>query len=430
MTTIPEAVALIDAWFDTMRCDDGYTGPVVHWWQNCLLYTGVGLDWRYEGIIHAYLSLYKKTKDARWLNKAKRAGDDLVRGQLERGTYCNSSFELNPYTGGTPHEAAASLGLLALAEQLKLDGDPAWTTYLEIAQRNIHGYSIGLLWDERGSYFRDHTAVDSFVPNKAATLSEALFKLAGLTGDDRYIEVYALPTLGMLLRYQVNSGVLDGAIAQNMLRGRTVDKYFPYYVARCVPALMLAYQHTQEERFATAALSALRFTFAHQTDEGGFAQVVYADGRRNVYQQWVAGAGDILRIARSVSAFQFNFHLGDSWVLRGLQSTGGVKTAVGFGSQVSQRKLGSRPDFRDLLPVCGWADKTFRYLAEQLDDEAVLPSMTVQPVEAECRFRGQKLKYTETETCILLTHPRGNVIYNWEKGTPWAQVSESPTLWK
>ena len=53
-------VARIDAWLETMRgsaskgCAAGYGGPVVHWWRQCLLYTGPGLDWRYEGIIAGY----------------------------------------------------------------------------------------------------------------------------------------------------------------------------------------------------------------------------------------------------------------------------------------------------------------------------------------------------------------------------------------
>jgi hypothetical protein len=409
-----------------MRSDEGYTGPVVHWWQHCLLYTGVGLDWRYEGIIHAYLTLHEKTRDARWLGKARRAGDDLVRGQLENGNFRNSCFELNPYTGGTPHEAAASLGLLALAERLQAEGDPGWMKYLEAARRNIDGYSIGRLWDARGLYFRDHVTMDSFVPNKAATLSEALFKLAALTGDDRYIEVYALPTLRTLLRYQI----AGGGIAQNALRGRTVAKYFPYYVARCAPALLLAYTHTGDEVFAAAAGAAVRFALCHQTAEGGFAQVVYADGRRNVYQGWVAGVGDVLRIARAVPGVDADLSAGDAWLLGGLHPTGGISTAWGFGGQVSQRKPGALPDFRDLLPVCGWADKAFRYLCTRLDENAVIPAAAPQPIEVECLNRGARVRYREDQASIRLTDARGRVIYRWQKGAPWAEVTERAALWK
>jgi hypothetical protein len=57
----PEAPALtlarLEAWLESMRGPGGYGGPVAHWWRQSLLYTGPGLDWRYEGIILGYLAL-------------------------------------------------------------------------------------------------------------------------------------------------------------------------------------------------------------------------------------------------------------------------------------------------------------------------------------------------------------------------------------
>ena len=99
---INAAVVAIDGWLDTMRGPDGYGGPVAHWGGDCLRFTGAGLDWRYEGIIIGYLNLYERTGDEAWLAKARRVGDDLVRGQLPGGSFCNSCFEMNPYAGGTP----------------------------------------------------------------------------------------------------------------------------------------------------------------------------------------------------------------------------------------------------------------------------------------------------------------------------------------
>ncbi|NDJ59491.1 MAG: hypothetical protein GYB67_00110, partial [Chloroflexi bacterium] len=93
---IATATARLAAWFATMRTPtaqdgaQGYTGPVAHWWQNTLQFTGVGLDWRYEGLIHAYLNLYRATADPQWLTCARRAGDDVVRGQLPNGHFRNS----------------------------------------------------------------------------------------------------------------------------------------------------------------------------------------------------------------------------------------------------------------------------------------------------------------------------------------------------
>lgn len=423
------AAAMLDAWFETMRSSTGYTGPVVHWWQNCLVYTGVGLDWRYEGVIAAYLTLYEKTHAARWLEKARRAGDDLVNGQLETGNYRHSSFELNPYPGGTPHEAAASLGLLMLADALKRADDDGYQRYLITAKRSLEAFAIGLLWDEVAGYFRDNPSIPSFVPNKAATLSEALFKLSALIGDDHYINRYALPTLRHLLRYQVRTGTLAGAVAQNVIRGVTVAKYFPYYAARCVPALLLAYDHTGEAEFLDAALMAVAFIFRQRTEDGGFAQVVYGDGRVNRYQQWIAGAGDILRIAHLAGRYglAIDTRAPDAYLLAGIPVSGGIASAHGFGAQINQRKPSL--DFRDILPVCGWADKAFRYVAERLKVGEELPHVDLATYTAPCAFRGQPMRYTETTADITLMSGE-KLVYHWRKGEAWPRVCAPIMLWK
>ena len=102
---IVSAILGLDRWFDSLRVEwptPGYGGPVVHWWNHCLGYQGTGLDWRYEGIIAGYLALWERTDQRVWLDKAVRAGKDLVNGQLPDGSFRNSRFELNPGIGGTP----------------------------------------------------------------------------------------------------------------------------------------------------------------------------------------------------------------------------------------------------------------------------------------------------------------------------------------
>lgn len=426
-----EAVALLDAWLDTMRGADGYTGPVVHWWQNCLIFTGAAADWRYEGIIQGYLALYRRTGARGWLDKARRAGDDLIAAQLERGAYRHSAFELNPYSGGTPHEFAASLGLLALAEALRTEGSPDYRRYLTAAERNLESISIGMLWDTDGGYLRDHPEIPSFVPNKASTWSEALFRLAALTGDSRYIDVYAVPTMRKVLTFQRHDGALRGGVAQNWWRGRTIEKYFPYYAARCVPALLLTYDHTGDAAFADAALEAMRFVFRWQQDDGGFAQVVYGDGSVNRWQQWRAGIGDMLGAARRTLPLGLSVDLArsEAYLLASIPPSGGIATARGFGVQVSQRRPPPLPDFRDLLPVCGWADKAFRYLAETLPPDASLSPALLTPYSAVCMFRGRRLTYTETSAEIALSAPR-ETLYRWRKGDPWVTTCAPLLLWK
>ena len=432
--TIAGAVARLDCWLDTMRGADGYGGPVAHWWQNCLLFTGAGFDWRYEGIILGYLSLFQKTGDRRWLTKAQRAGDDLVCGQLPNGNYRNSSFELNPYPGGTPHEAACDLALLRLATVLREAGEPDWRTYLAAAEGNLRQYYVGRLWDVEACIFWDQPRTTSFVPNKAATLVEALLALAEVTGDEAWLEAYALPTLDTLVSHQVQCGPLDGAISQYSLRGQRVEKYFPYYIARCVPGLVAGYEAAGDESYLDAARRALAFILRWRYEDGSLPQVVYAGGQLNRYPQWIAAVGDILRAMALLEPHGVDIDPGPTgeWLLRGQEVTGSFRTAWGFGAQISQRDPGPLPEFRDLLPVVGWSDKAFRYLAEALSGGQAGDWPTgqgVQPLEAECTWQGKVLAYREDTAAIELRR-NGQVLYRWRKGAPWAEVCAPEMWWK
>lgn len=426
------AISGLDAWLDTMRGPDGYGGPVAHWWQNCLQFTGAGLDWRYEGILIGYLNLHDRTGEERWLAKARRAGDDLVRGQLPTGNFRNSAFELNPYSGGTPHEAACDLALLRLAQALRDRQDSGWQTCLHAAQGNLMEYYVKFLWDAEARAFRDHPHIPSFVPNKAATLAEALFALARVTGDSMPAEAYALPALDAVLAHQVRGGALDGAICQYSTRERRVAKFFPYYIARCVPGLMAGHAWSDDERYVDAAGRALAFVLRQRDEDGGFPQVVYSGGRVNRYPRWVAAAGDILRAMALLEPFGFDADPQPTleWLLQGQEPTGAFRTAQGFASQVSQREPGHLPDFRDLLPVCGWADKAFRYLTEALPMPVeVQAGAAVQSLETECTLRGRVVQYGETDEAMEIRRD-SDVLYRWRKGAPWADICAPQLQWK
>jgi hypothetical protein len=428
---IAKAVTKLDAWLETMRGPDGYGGPVAHWWQNCLQFTGAGLDWRYEGIVIGYLNLYKKTDEEKWLTKARRAGDDLVRRQLSTGNFRNSCFELNPYTGGTPHEAACDLALLHLAKTLQERGNPGWQTYLETAERNIWGYHIGRLWDPDAQAFRDHPRIPSFVPNKAATLVEALLMLARLTGDEALAETYALPTLEAILAHQVQGGPLDGAIYQYSQQGRFVARLFPYYIARCVPGLVAGYEWSRNEHYLNAARGALDFVLRWRYNGGNFPQVVYPGGRVNRYPQWIAATGDVLRAMALLKPYGLEAAPEPTleWLLWGQESSGGFRTAHGFASQISQKEPGDLSEFRDLLPVVGWSSMAFRYLTDLWPDGAEESDIAVEWFDAPCVFRGRELTFVETETQIEL-RDGAEPLYRWRKGTPWAEVCALDLLWK
>lgn len=428
LSKVDLAVARLDRWLESMRGPDGYGGPVVHWWRDCLGYCGAGLDWRYEGIIAGYVALFERTGQQTWLDKARRAGSDLLRGQCPDGRYRNSRFELNPGTGGTPHEAAADVGLLLLARALRDHGHEDWQPYLRAAERNLRDFYLRCLWSESEQRFRDDARLSSFVPNKSSTLIEALCLIADLTGADEWLQRYVRPTADAILNHQVSEPgkPLDGAIAQNTLGREMICKYFPYYNARCVPGLIQAHEHLGDTRYVEAALRAMRFVWRHQEPDGGFPQVIYANGKTNRYPRWVAACGDVLRAADLVQRYGLGVPTESTLdrILRAQLPTGAFAVASGFASQVSQAEPGIAPDARDLLPVVGWNDKIFRYLSSRATS---IPSDVelAGSFEAPCSWQGCKAIYYEDARQVrVLTRGREpRELYRWQKGATWASFS-------
>jgi hypothetical protein len=424
-TELHATIKLMDAWLDTMRGPEGYGGPVVHWWQDCLDFGWPGMDWRYEGIISGYLNLYKASGNPCWLHKAKRAGDDLVRAQLPSGNYPRSSFEANPCSGGTPHEAACDVGLLLLAAELAKQGDARWADYWQTAERNLRGYLIGVLWDGLNRYFWNSPRDPTFVPNKAATIVEAILARISLTGDSIPLEGFIVLTLDKIVSCQImaRGHPLDGAIDQAWRGARGSGHYFPFYIARCIPALVQGHDYTEERRYLRAARAAMRFLLRGRLPDGSFPQVIYANGRINRYPQWISAAGDILRAMDLVAGrgMEIDADATLGWLLAGFLPTGGMRTARGFASVVSQRRPGI-PEFRDLLPVCGWVDKAFRYLTDR--KTRYFPANPVNPgeFECECVFREQSMRYRE-DAKVIECWQGENLRYRWRKGTGWAEVN-------
>jgi hypothetical protein len=424
---IDTAVAKMDAWFETMRGPDGYGGPVVHWWQQSLVYTGAGLDWRYEGIIVGYLQLWKQTGDERWLMKARRAGNDLVAAQLPNGHFPASIFEANPASAGTPHEVACDVGLLLLSLMLREKGASDWALYAACAERNIQTFYVEQLWDADMKAFRDDPETPTFVPNKAATACEALFMLAEATHDEQWVEYYALPTLNRIIAHQVqDGGVLDGAIAQNSFGRRFNEKYIPIYNARCVAALLRGYHWTNKEVYASCALRTMCFLDRWVAPDGSLPTVIYPNLKANRYPCWISPLGDVLHAADACRSYGFDFDFSTTmqWMLAGQDESGGIQTARGFAAQTGG-KLSRLPDVRDILHVVGWCDKAFRHLTFHASSN--LPVAESNPFETACTFRGEKMYLVEFST-LLEVYSRRGTEYRWWKGQPWADVA-APKFW-
>jgi hypothetical protein len=112
-----------------------------------------------------------------------------------------------------------------------------------------------------------------------------------------------------------------------------------------------------------------------------------------------------------------------SWLLDRQHASGAFRAAEGFASLVSQRPPAALPDARDLLPVVGWTDKAFRYLAgaPDLGDVPGGPggAAPLPVTEVPCRLWGRPALYREDGSRVEVTRGR-EVLYRWIKGETWA----------
>ena len=421
---VSKSVVLLDAWLQSMRSVAGYTGPVSHWWESCLLYSGAKIDWRYEGIICGYVNLFQKTHDPRWLERAVTAGDDICASQLPSGQFRNSSFQQGPIEGGTPHEAAVCVGLLELARLLRSRDDARWLQYYAAAERNIREYLLGCLWNGRA--FLDQPWNTTLVPNKNATTLEALLLYEELSGNsmEQYIEGAASliisAQIAQMAPYQ-GATIHLGTGAHRLAIG--------IYTARCAAALVRLYQSRGQDKYLQSARAMGAFLVASTTDVGtifGF----YPDGRKIVCPTWISPSGDLLRALLDLQPYmEISAAVVDRLVdalLAGQSSAGGIATAYGLGRKGSTKQFSGKPDFRDVLPVAGWCDKAFRALTMLVQHNQPVDLSSAKSMFGDtsipCIWKGRQCHYQETATELSVRDQRGKILYSWRKGSCYPTV--------
>ena len=414
---IAQAIADLDAWLETMRQPCGYGGPVAHWWQSRFQYTGPGLDWRYEGILIGYTTLVEKQPDdARWRERVNTAARDLIEGQRPDGSYLASRFEINPATLGTPHEAAATLGLLSAIPLLE-----ERAAFVEVAKKNLRRL-VDLLWDGQG--FNDRAGGAERVPNKLATFASAFIHVAEATGDDSWL-AYARSCLDDVVALQVRSGPFAGAVHQI---GRNDDagdgRFFPFYNARCVPPLLHGASALNAPEYEDAAEAIGTFLDDAVDPDGAWPQVIYGRGRRSSPPRWLAGVADILmaqhRLKRPFPAGAL------ARLLDGQLPSGGFRTAEGFGARTG-RDSSAPPDLRDVIPVVGWNDKVLAFLAGLLEHPIVVPQPSVRPYAQTVRVHQLQGSFHEDATQMQVVVPVDRTEYLFAKAEPWASIC-GPTV--
>jgi hypothetical protein len=277
------------------------------------------------------------------------------------------------------------------------------------------------MWDHETGGFNDLPGIRCRVPNKLATLALALMALAEVRANSDYLS-YARSALDDVLRYQVDDGVADGAVHQyDPGQGSGDNRFFPFYNARCVPALVKGADAFGDDRYTEAAERIVAFLTRTMRSDGSWPQIVYRSGARAEWPQWVAGTADIILAILSVEA-------SIPWVaierlLAGRLASGGIATARGFASQIVQRKPSECQDARDVTPVVGWNDKVLRLLCHLLPQGTAIPSPVVSVSEIPVRVGPRSATYRETDQHMTITGDDETAFFTWRKSEPWSRVS-------
>lgn len=397
-----------------MWTNQGYTGPIAHWWESNFLYTGPLYDWRYEGIIDGYRLLFRKTGCLSYLYKAIRAADVVIAAQLSDGRYRNSSFQFGPVAGGTPHEAAIDAALFRLAEDLRTIDHKRAARYERAGLMNIREYWVRTLWT--GSGFADQPTNPVLVANKHGTLLEAL--CAGGLVDGCWSQ-YIDTCVQVIFVCQVPHGPQAGGTIHRGIGPSRLA--IPIYTARAMNGLVSLYERDPRPELKEAVLRSLPF-FARTVGDHGVIWGIYGDGRRARSPEMIAGSGDVLRLLWRVRDWDSSAnallegHLDK--ILRQQQPGGGFPTAAGFA--VKGRDLSPHcDDVRDVVPVVGWVDKMFRALV-LLSDAGPTRHKPIapQPYRRVVGWRGHPVTWEETPTDIRILR-KNQVVYHWPKGQ-WA----------
>lgn len=425
---LAQRVVNLEAWLQTMYQErgreegghengySGYGGPVAHWWQNRYRYAGPGFDWRYEGILAGYAHLFEKTGSPLWRERLEQGTRDLIQAQTlfnHSGHLPASRFEINPGHLGTPHEAAAALGLVRASMHV---ADRACTL---LSAKRILDALIRALWD--GAGFNDRPDVPGRVPNKLATLAEALLRYTEASGEEGYLP-YAAAALDDVCRFQVTSGQFKGAVHQYAPANERGDgRFFPFYNARCIAPLVLGAHLLDAPQYLDVAHAILEFLRTTMSEEGTWAQIIYQGGQRATYPAWLAGSADMLYAYLILGEPLPGAAL--TRLLERQSSNGAFPTAYGFERQISQRPPHKVPNVRDVTPVVGWNDKVFRLLGALLPAEVELPAPDTRDAVIETHLAGQRARFTETRESFAVTFERtGETFYEWRKQEVWARV--------
>lgn len=415
---LTQAISNLDAWFDTWKKDGGIYGIIVHQHKENMECTFPDVLTQ-SCCILAHISLYKKTYEKKWLNKAKKEADFLCNLYLKNThLFAMSSYEHKPMRGTLVYNGFACLSLLKLYAVFKKD------RYLLIAKDCIDNGLLKMFWDKKKQAFWD-------VDNKLHTLNmgslamAALVELSKQTKDKKYLQKYAIMQAEHTLRYQEKKGFLKGAYHYDDY-GRSI-RFMSLYIAWTMRGLLELYEHTNDKKYHDSLNSASKFLIEKMKDQQTKLFYHRYIRRRIIgiiqlkkFPEWIAASGAVIFALEKLNKQRAHQNLDDTLkeLLSHQNPTGGFENTIGYTNMFIPWIL--KPDprkktWRDVIPVAGWNALMLEALVELIPTGSKIPKPNIHfPFKKICSDN-----YQIIETKNALTIKKENkIVAHYEKTNP------------
>lgn len=406
------ALGRLIAWFDTMRTGAGHGGPVVGLRGVSMACCMAGFDWRWEGLLDGWIELHRRTGEPVWLDRMDEALRAIASAGLANGAFRNSSFEFNPFEGGMPHEPAMIAAALRARARLVSEGRTPPPEFDEAAARFVAERLVRELWSKLLRTFKNWMQSDfeRCTPSAVAAAVEVLDAWTAISGDAQTHDAHLEGAGASLLAAQIRNGPAAGGFPSTHPGPASAN---PYLSARILPALERLFARTNDVRYSECALRLIDFLRRHARRSGGFPLLVHTDRPVTSAPLFVgATAGVLVALRRAGQAGAVAEEPHVRFVLAHQSAAGGFDTAEGFDAH-----RGAAPDWRDVVPVCGWADKIHHLLAMLAG--RVAPAGATGRVSRPVRVRGVEALYEEDDGRMRISG-EDRIHFDWHKGRPWA----------
>jgi hypothetical protein len=153
----------------------------------------------------------------------------------------------------------------------------------------------------------------------------------------------------------------------------------------------------------------------------------YSNGDSIANPRLFAASGDLLRVF--ILAYQYGLATEATiayyieLLVKAQSTTGGISTGIGFAHLGSTTPYRGIPEFRDVMPVVGWCDKSFRALSTlPITPKTLERENEISEAQTPCIWKRQHCIFTESSGSFRLeAAATRKCLYLWEKGTQYPQ---------